>query len=290
DKVIETGFQQSFDWVEPSSPIFYARAQHISSLALILPMLDREEDYRSLPVSATAIGSLYDVFHGGSPPYVWIGDNPDVARLARTAIPMFFCPSDELDRGLDLDIRPMITTQPAYFTDNESPFGPGDVFLWNFVESDGTFQGTNYVGCSGAHSGGVQPLPEFRPFAGVMSCRRPITMAKIKDGTNNTIMYGETLGYIFSQKRTAVQVWCFGGLARGRGVWRWMHGSSDDFPEYYLFGDSWFSGHPGFGSAHPANVNVAMAGGTVHSISRTIDWRVFYSLCRAFDGEIVTDW
>ena len=201
--------------LDPSSPIHFARAQNTSSLVLLLPMLERENDFRQLPKATSAVRLLYDDFYGGNPPYVWIGDDPSVAQLARTPVPVFFCPSDNLDMGIQPGKAALITSQPAFVADGMGAGGPSDAYFNHFVESDGTFYGTNYLGCAGPHSGGNQPNSELLRFTGVMSCRHPISFNKIKDGASNTIMYGETIGSIYDQVRSGAFVWCFGGVSTG---------------------------------------------------------------------------
>lgn len=290
DTVIEVEAANSSEHgyiADPSSPIYYSRAQNTSSLVLLLPWLENEALHRKLPAKASSIGSLYYDIDESVPEHSWLGDVPAMASLARTSVQEFLCPSDNLEAGISAGNAALITSQPGFAIDDSGTGLPGDVMLTHLVDSDGLYQGCNYTACAGAHSGGEQPTPELRAYTGIMSCRQRVSAGRIKDGASNTIMYGETIGSIHASDRSGAYVWCFGGLARGRGAWDWMKEGSTGQKQMHLLGDAWYSSHNGFGAMHPATVNFVMADGAVTSVSRRVDWRVFYQLCGAQDGNVL---
>jgi len=288
DRVLQGTFADTTDYAfNPDSPIYFSRAQNTSFLVLLLPYLDMTNMSDLLPDAALAIGRQYDQSDSyASTP--WMGDLPKVAKLMRTPVPLFLCPSDDLDQGIRADAFCIISSQPAFISDDTGPGGGGDRLAYQIIRSDGTLQGTNYQGCAGAHSGGKQPLRELRPYSGLCSCKEKIRFSSVRDGMSHTVLYGESIGAFYDQERLGVQSWLFSGLVRGRGAWKWMSNESEMGPEFLLFGDRWASGPLGFGSTHPGVVNFVRGDGSVHSIARTIDWRTFYALCGANDGDTIS--
>jgi hypothetical protein len=259
--------------------------QNTSSLVLLLPYLEKDEIYVTLPKICSAINQTYEAYRAAVPGQPeWIGDLPEVADSMHTRIALFECPSDTAFPGETT--RFVVATQPhmvkgAFGEDLGDWFGPG------YSTDDGEIAPTNYLGCSGAHSGGETPDPDRRPYTGVMSCKRKIALHNIRDGTSHTVMYGETVGWIQKGIRAGNHSWFFGGLARGRNMWPWR-GISLTPETDELFGDANYSMPAGFGSKHTMMVHFAMADGSVRGIPRDINWPELYALTGAFDGVLVT--
>jgi prepilin-type processing-associated H-X9-DG protein len=132
----------------------------------------------------------------------------------------------------------------------------------------------------GASSATAQStLPGFE-FSSLMSSGIAFSFASATDGLSNTILLGETVGEITGGERNAVQPWCVGGLARGRGKSNWAD-TTEDF-----LGTSKEANVFGFGSMHSGLTNVAFADGSVHSIKQTIDRTTFFGLCGCSDGTV----
>ena len=265
-------------------PFGFRQFQNTSSLCLLLPFLDLADVYDQLPRYATQINSDYTSARTADPSLPeWIGDAPEMSRAMRWRLSAFTCPSDVATPSETSWF--IVATQPHLWIgpdgeDRGDWFGPGYSLDNPYIAP------TNYLGCAGAHSGGETPDPDRRPYTGVMSCRARIRLSNIKDGTGDTVMYGESIGMIdpIENHRRRVQIgWMFGGLGRGRGDCRWKCPPSD--PHFTpLLGDSYQASAGGFGSRHAQSVNFAMCDGGVRAVARQIDWQLVYSLTGASDG------
>ncbi len=276
-----------FDYLNPGSSIYWQRMQNTSVFFLLLPYMEQSVLSDScLPVMRNDRNGYWD-FYSGIPPTRFIGDEPSISQAMTQAIPHLFCPSDDLDQGVfpptgEGFVGGMtVAMQPVWIVDEGE-----DALLHMAVHPQGeTFHSTNFVANSGAHSGGPLSDADRRPFTGPFTSRIQYRHKDLVDGSSHTIFFGETLGMIDNQERTSSVVWCFGGLARGRGTWNWRgEGPSENLPHHLLFGDSWYAAFNSFGSKHPTHANFAFGDGSVHSMDRRIDWFTFYQLCGMQDG------
>ena len=268
-------------WLNKSWHKYYwQNAQHSSSLALLLPFLDEKQLYDDLP----PIFSSQSIY-GNEPnlPHRWIGQWTNVKKAMQTPVPNFFCSSDDLreDAGRVL----LIGAQPVYFVSRDRTGTEG--FLAASIENKG-YHSSNYIGCTGAYSGGRIPNKQLAKFKGALGCRIQVRLSDIRDGTSQTILYGEALGSITNGDRDASYAWPFGCLGRGRGGLPWGKLRHPSVPDRLLFGD-WQDSHlAGFGSKHPYTVNAVTVGGSVNPVFRDVDLSVWYSLCGANDGRNVS--
>lgn len=248
----------------------WKKTQHCSFLTLILPFVEMTNTADEFPTDSFSL--INEV--------MFPGDDPGCAQACSTRVPLYLCPSDDLE-SMELLVSPC-TSQPA--ASFSSGFFVEDKFIFGLEMRSG-YSKTNYLGCSGAHSGGKYP-GSLRGYEGVMTCRNSMNSGKIRDGSSNTILVAETLGDISNRTRTMAYGWAFGGLARGRGMAEWGSTTSAINPELYFLGDLVYSSASGFGSAHSTHVNVVKSDGAVSSIPRSVSIRVWYGLCGASDGEI----
>jgi hypothetical protein len=148
---------------------------------------------------------------------------------------------------------------------------------------------TNYVGCSGANTGGSNRSPEYAEFRGMITTRERLTFDDViaADGLSQTIMYGENIG---QQERDPIsdirfnesyQAWLTGAVARGRGNVPWMQNPP---PGSTLLGKTGDSSIFGFGAVHREGVGFVFGDGHTENLARDIDWQVLYQKCGAFDG------
>ncbi|HMP79345.1 MAG TPA: DUF1559 domain-containing protein [Pirellulaceae bacterium] len=259
-------------WTDPSHSYYWRRTQHTSSLVLLLTYMDQDVYFDALPISMRQDLQIHD----------WPGDVPTVAAIASQRISAFFCPSD------DLNVSPpdwmIVAVQPGW---NSAAGLDGDGYMNYLMANDlrTSFAGTNYVGCSGAHSGGVDPISRLNGYAGVMTCRQRVRNNDISDGLSNTLLYGESLGHILSGQRKHASSWMFGAVARGRGDAPWGEVYSPETDSYFL-GDHLGSPKSGFGSKHRQVVCFVKADGSTQPLSRAIALDVFYALCGRADAMI----
>lgn len=264
-------------WFDPSAQYYWKNTQHTSSLAFLLPYLEQSALADALPTTMFSETAYHP----------WPGDLPTVAAVGRKKLPLFFCPSDSLESTPPPNI--IVALNPAWYSEVGSP-QYGDVLAPAIDELPGPerLAPTNYLGCLGAHSGADYPLVFLRGYEGIMSCRKRVRVADVRDGTSNTIIFGEGLGTIRDKERRAVSSWMFAGVARGRGAPAWGQTYSVEDDCYFL-GDKVNSSVAGFGSMHPQTVNFAKADGSTLTVNRSISLDVFYGLCGRNDGFIITE-
>ncbi len=277
------GFREAFDfdvhWNDPSSPFYWKRAQHTSGLALILPHLGMQRLHNGVLPIAFNPSSFLDVIQT-SPGSQWIGELDGIVSLAKTEVSEFRCPSDGLKEVGFMNGGSQPNTQGGTDTDGYGYFSFRD-------ELPGTYALTNYLGCAGAHAGGVHPDPERVPFTGMMLSRLGSRHQDIGDGLSSTLMYGESIGGIVDGRRGASPGWLIGGLARGRGQIPWMLETHPKWWHLRHFGNSQFSGSYSFGSLHGGTVNFCFGDGSTTSLAREIDWKLIYQLSGANDAGII---
>lgn len=257
-----------------NSPLFRENTQNTSSLTLLLPFLEQRSLADGLPRSMTAYQRTMP----------WQGNDPAVQPIVSQTIPAFLCPSDPQAE----DVKKELATQPAAVYSG-SQFGY-DVFLAFEVLADDPlkFGFTNYLGCAGAHSGGIyRDAPALAGFEGAMSCRQVVRTGTIRDGSSNTMLYGESVGWIEDRKPVARMAWAYGGLGRGRGFPHWNQVQSTDGNHFFL-GDHVYSYIVSFGSYHPDLVNTVAADGSTRSVARSVTLDVWYAYCGRADGLVRT--
>jgi prepilin-type processing-associated H-X9-DG protein len=124
----------------------------------------------------------------------------------------------------------------------------------------------------------------------------------ITDGTSNTLMLGEALGWVQQDValgvplKAWVHMWLQGCNVRGRGAVGWKvvpalstiptkkyPGGGD--PRNTILGGPQHAHWTGFSANHGAGVNFTFADGSAKTIARSTNWQYLYSVMGAFDGE-----
>ena len=144
---------------------------------------------------------------------------------------------------------------------------------------------TNYLACSGAASGGEHPDETRQLFSGIMQSRISKSPREIRDGLSQMVLFGESIGWIENGERVTAQSWIMGGMARGRSNLPWMVGIDPDVPHRRMLGNSQNAFAYGFGSMHKGIVNFCYGDGSVLSINREVNWKVYYRKCGANDSQ-----
>jgi len=276
------GFEKAFDyeehWDDSSSIFFWKRTQHTSSLGLMLPFFEFENARQMADQSLFTRDRFLDEFPDRKGRIVdWYGKAKGFLDIATLDVPLFRCPSDLRDAPP----RILAGSQPCIEEDGKVD-GFGAIYLSTRLPAD--YGLTNYLGCAGAYSGGQQMEPIKGPYTGVMSSRERVTFRNVVDGSSNTIVYGETIGYVVDGERIIASPWFIGGLARGRGGIDWMQGQNQASPTLSHLGN-WNNSHGfGFGSRHAGTVNITLLDGSVKPLFRALDWRVLYQYCGRADS------
>ena len=283
-EVVVAGVEILSAWQNDSSYEYYWKnAQHSSWLTYLLAFLEQTELNDSLPKSfhsRTLYGDLLP-----SPPHSWIGEWSGVENAMQQRVPGLACPTDNLNEELGPSDTAYIGAQPVYVVDSSGAGIEG--YMAAYLSFEAGYQSTNYIGCSGAYSGGPVPQADVAKFSGSMRCRNGLELNQIRDGLSQTVLLGETLGSISDGTRNGAFVWAFGCLGRGRGGLPWGKIAHPANPDILLFGDWHTASIVGFGSKHPSSLNVQFVGGRTETVDRAIDLNVWYGLCGIRDGALI---
>ncbi|HQR44120.1 MAG TPA: DUF1559 domain-containing protein, partial [Gemmatales bacterium] len=177
---------------------------------------------------------------------------PDIAQLK---IGLLKCPSDSIDETVNtVHLATIASTNGATFpaVDAGSPY-----YMYSFagVTGSASFGRTNYFGVAGMTYEGNP----YRTFDGILMNRTQLTLGQItvKDGTSNTLLFGESVGTIDANKqRTDVFCWM------GAGSLSTYRGLSDRARADVQGGPT----RERFSSVHAAGVQFAMADGSVRTL------------------------
>jgi prepilin-type N-terminal cleavage/methylation domain-containing protein/prepilin-type processing-associated H-X9-DG protein len=191
----------------------------------------------------------------------WVAGNN--YGLASSTVKTYVCPAVAIDPnqltdpgggvfvGEMFQINNPFTIQAVNFT---PPFNPAGGYPAPGI--------TNYLGVCGSR-GICSNDPNWNIYSGLFDNRSGTSLARVFDGTANTLMFGEIFGDTINEETgaptngiiTLAWGWMGGGVM---GTWRGLCGP--------LNGD-WAM----FGSRHTAVVNFAFADGSVHGLSRAVD-------------------
>jgi len=278
-------------WNRKGTDVYWKNVQNTSSLALLMPFLDMNDAYDSvLLIAFDAETSLVDYPNPGDTKYEFFGEIPGTinAAIARspeesfTNMDLFTCPDDNINED---ELKVYVTSQP--FLNNRLGIqkwpGQGREGVTEEQQDSeaSRFWRTNYLACGGTAFGDD---PEHDKWKGCMTSGERMTLETVADGTARTIMYAETLGQIKDAERTAAFCWFWGGLAIARGDLEFMQPPVDGSMQTQLIGNFRFSSQHGFGSKHEKGLVTAFADGSIHVLSRRINWMTWYELCGSQDG------
>ncbi len=204
-------------------------------------------------------------------------------QLATTPLAVMNCPSRR---------RPRIYPHNPSTAESNRPHNPGiDGVRCDRID---TVAKADYAACGGHSWPGTTPGPStiaaessFNWPAGPMNCtgvvclRREIDFAQVRDGTSNTLMFGEK-----SVSPDNYATWQAPGDAQpmfigfDQDVSRQTHARPrQDQPgptNCYIFG-----------SAHPGGLNMAMGDGSVRNFSYSVDATVWRNLGHRQSGQVV---
>jgi prepilin-type N-terminal cleavage/methylation domain-containing protein len=160
------------------------------------------------------------------------------------------------------------------------PNFPGAPFGHTFSSAPGRLivGRSNYTGMGGypADLGGSAGL------AGLFTYKSSNSIAKIPDGSSNTILFGEVAGGVLTWGGS-------GGIPDGIDGWAWLCGfnyscwGTPYVGSVYGPSSQWYN----FSSQHTAVWNCVFADGSVHSLTQALDWNTWLALSGFADGIVV---
>lgn len=172
---------------------------------------------------------------------------PDIAQIR---LGVLKCPSDNIDEPVN---RVHLATIASFAPNNANP---GALNMYDSSASAASsFGRTNYFGVAGM----TYDAHTYRTFDGVLMNRSLLTLGQIsaKDGTSNTLLFGESVGTIDStNQRTDVFCWMgAGSLTTYRGLSVRARPDNQGGPT-----------RERFSSVHAAGIQFAMADGSVRTL------------------------
>ncbi len=231
--------------------------QNLGVLAQILPYIEQGNVYKLMTAATSAQYFRTDVVA----PY-WL-DNPSMVSLAFTQIPIFLCPSDDPENA-----QGGVVTRMYMWFDASNPSAPLALTAFGIDPSNAATIGkTSYLGVAG-YFGQV-----YTPLQGIFANRSGTKLTGIRDGTSNTLMFGEVIGGPSPGENRLCYTWI------GPGCLPTAWGVPAEGQE------GWWT----FGSQHTGIVQFAFGDGSVRSLRRGLtagqDYATYVYLSAANDGQ-----
>jgi prepilin-type processing-associated H-X9-DG protein len=208
---------------------------------------------------------------------------------AEAVVKSYLCPSDNSGAGNNTLIYGPFDALGIYSTyPPGAPYSGGNFTFYVDYVLDIPGWGrelgrANYIGVGGL-LGRIDPQdtnePWAAPYVGIYYMSSHTKIADIKDGTSNTLAFGEYLGGLrIDGTRYGEMTWM------GAGWWGTDWGLAPVYQNTAGTANNdygWWQ----FQSNHPASVNFAFGDGSVRTVSRTADFRTFYRMSGMRDGKI----
>lgn len=306
------GYRTQAEWGNGSDVNYWLKPQWTSVPALVANAMELNTIYNLVePFYYDYNSSMHDRQPNGG----YFGNIAGFWDTLYAKPAYFLCPSDDANED---STTPCFTNLPTYSSSLADPLDEQDwLGIWTGWADDDGFGGTtlpgrsNYLAMAGVRYGAANLVGTAKAFRGMLGLRNKTRLEQIsnQDGTASTVMLGEGVGHIRPSNRLGstdprfdanretpirlyVQTWNQGCFSRARASVPWEAepplGTTGD-ASHGLIGNVTFSDIQGFGSKHSAGINVAFGDASVHLIPRSINWRTWYALAGAYDGEQIPD-
>jgi prepilin-type N-terminal cleavage/methylation domain-containing protein/prepilin-type processing-associated H-X9-DG protein len=169
--------------VNPQNAAFNWNANLWGCLVALMPYYEMDNVYKQLLDRPEDVNDALDMSLNRVNDQPWMNVSTNLI-WAQTKIKMLKCPSDTVEEPTTFGT--FIVFHPA-----------GLLFTGGYYgnPTGNTFGRTNYLGCQGTF-GYATGQPTYNLYSGMLMNRSNLTLGQVtvKDGTANTLMFGETLG------------------------------------------------------------------------------------------------
>jgi prepilin-type N-terminal cleavage/methylation domain-containing protein/prepilin-type processing-associated H-X9-DG protein len=272
-------------------------AQGIGPLAYLMPYLEMDNEYNLISGPPP-----FSKRNTSAPPWPTLFYRDPYNRPPSTGLATYPPAPDGLPYGLQTNktvfqcpIAPIPTDYKTVFmmidvgspgVDFPSAASP-NAFVFSSCPGCNVLGRTNYVPMGGYYAPSLarQWYPQWDGFVGLFTYNSSNSLAKVSDGTSNTIAFGEYVG--------GPLTWGGGGgIPDGKDGAAWVAGYQySGFGPPSSIGSKDPNGVYYFGSDHTGNIaNFAFADGTVRSIYPSIDFFTWLCLTGYQDGVPVSGW
>ena len=203
------------------------------------------------------LGNLSDDLEVYGDPLFIAADDPDKLAILQKPIAQFWCPSD----GAVLDYDDRYRYRSLFTNAGKRPFAAA----------------SSYIGVNNYRQLYWNPQGLFHIYDTRLRWgSRHENMAKIFDGTSNTLLFGERARFI-ARPGNLIPMDCGSGMLwgarRDNGGDKWGYTSNLGGFRNKINYPTWHCRH-GFSSNHPGGANFAMADASIQFISDTVEHRV----------------
>jgi len=261
--------------------------QYVGCLYFLMPYIEMDNVYKQIQMISL---DFKKPPYPGNSSYSW-WNNTTNFFLAGYKFKMFECPSDEL-RTIDPQQGTGIALHSRHWFTGSA--NTGTVTIGFFV-GETSLGRTNYLAVAGILGRGTSQTPYFGGFDGMMMNRTTVTLGQVtvKDGTANTLMFGETLGGSGGAQRDFVECWMSAGAmptAWGLGIGRELpliNGAVNPaMAQWYNFSSRHAAGVQfAFGDGHVGTLRFGTTASQRFTYNNFVtDWSIYQQLAGTNDG------
>jgi prepilin-type N-terminal cleavage/methylation domain-containing protein len=229
--------------------------------------------------------------YGVSPP-----NRPSAWTTAQNNIPIFLCPSDIADQGLEFSILVVFATTGA------TTALPGHSYYYEssaFADWHRTVGKTNYLGCAGRSgktgSAALDPAAPGGANLGVQGItsddligwcqpRSKTRLRDITDGASNTFFFGEVTGTWRRPRTNTSRAYSFWWVSNGGQITRFMVPNPTSTTEW-LQATQYGEGRK-FHSLHGSGLHMSYLDNSVRMVPFSLEGRLWYIMSGMREGLI----